>query len=117
VQLIFNQKLKTMLRYNIFNMIHKALRAMLYNTTQTLQQTYFADTAEAAESFEKINRVIHAFEQHGHHEDSILMPVIRKFQQETIDSFEKEHIDDRRMGNDIMHLQNIYNQPGQTRKG
>lgn len=51
-----------MLRYNIFNMIHKALRAMLYDTAQTLQQTYFADTDEAAETFEKINRVIHAFE-------------------------------------------------------
>lgn len=98
-----------MLRYNIFNMIHKALRAMLYDTAQTLQQTYFADTAEATEAFEKMNRVIQAFEQHGHHEDSILMPVIQKFQQETIASFEKEHIDDRRMGNDIMHLQNIYN--------
>ncbi|HMK05030.1 MAG TPA: hemerythrin domain-containing protein [Ferruginibacter sp.] len=105
-----------MLRYNIFNMIHKALRAMLYDTALTLQQTYFADTAEAAEAFEKLNAVIHAFEQHGHHEDSILMPVIEKFQRATIASFEQEHIDDRRMGDDIIHLQNIYHAAQSTQE-
>ena len=36
------------------------------------------------------------------------MPVIQKFQEGTIASFEKEHIDDRRMGADILNLQNIY---------
>lgn len=97
-----------MLRYNIFNMIHKALRFKLYNTALTLQQTYFADTAEAALAFEQVNEVINAFEQHGHHEDSILMPVIVSFQAATIASFEKDHIDDRRMGEDLQHLQNIY---------
>ncbi len=97
-----------MLRYNIFNMIHKALRAMLYDTALTLQQTYFADTEEAAEALEKVNSVIGAFEQHGHHEDNILMPTIEEFQPSTVASFEKEHIDDRRMGYDLKHLQNIY---------
>ena len=97
-----------MLRYNAFNMIHKALRAMLYDTALTLQQTYFVNTEDAAEAFKKLNNVIEAFEQHGHHEDTILMPVIEKFQPETIASFEKEHVEDRRMGNDLKHLQNIY---------
>jgi Hemerythrin HHE cation binding domain len=105
-----------MLRYNIFNMIHKALRAMLYDTALTLQQTHFADTAEAAEALEKLNAVVQAFEQHGHHEDSILMPVIEKFQRATIASFEQEHIDDRRMGDDIIHLQNIYHAAQSTQE-
>lgn len=97
-----------MLRYNIFNMIHKALRAKLYDTALNLQQTYFADTEDATKVLEKVNEVINAFEQHGHHEDSILMPVIEKFQSATIASFEKDHIDDRHMGEDLKHLQNIY---------
>lgn len=98
-----------MLRYNIFNMIHKSLRVMLYDTALTLQQTYFADTTDAAEAFEKLNSVINAFEQHGHHEDSILMPVIEDYHSGMIASFEREHIDDRRMGDGLKHLQNIYN--------
>ena len=32
-----------MQRYNGFTIIHKALRAMLYDSALTLQQTYFAD--------------------------------------------------------------------------
>jgi hypothetical protein len=97
-----------MLRYNIFNMIHKALRAKLYDTALNLQQTYFADAEETKTVLEKVNEVINAFEQHGYHEDSILMPVIEKFQSATIASFEKDHIDDRHMGEDLKHLQNIY---------
>ncbi len=98
-----------MLRYNIFNMIHKALRAKLYDTALTLQQTYFADTDEAASALEKVNETIDAFEQHGYHEDNILMPVIEKFHPVTIASFEKDHIDDRHLGEVLKHLQNIYN--------
>ena len=97
-----------MLRYNIFNMIHKALRGKLYDTALTLQQTWFADTADAAAAFEKVNEVIEAFEKHGHHEDTILMPFIEQFQSSTIASFEKEHVDDRIMGHNLKHLQNIY---------
>ncbi len=40
-----------MLRFNAFNMIHKALRATLYDSALTLQQTYFANAGEAAEAF------------------------------------------------------------------
>ena len=97
-----------MLRYNIFNLIHKSLRAMLYDAALTLQQTDFANPGETAESMQKVNAVIEAFEQHGFHEDETLMPVIEKFKPATIASFEKDHIDDRYMGNQLHHLQNIY---------
>jgi len=97
-----------MLRYNIFNLIHKSLRAMLYDAALTLQQTDFTNTGETGESRQKVNAVIEAFEQHGFHEDETLMPVIEKFKPAVIASFEKDHIDDRRMGNDLRHLQNIY---------
>lgn len=98
-----------MQRYNTFNMIHKALRAMLYDTALTMQQTYFADTADAAIAMEKMNEVIFAFEQHGMHEDTILMPVIASYDPATIASFEQEHLEDLGMGNKLKHLQKIYN--------
>lgn len=97
-----------MLRFNIFNMLHKALRAMLYDTALTLQQTSFTNKDEAIAAFKKLNEVIEAFEQHGHHEDSMVIPVIEKFQPAITASFEKDHIDDRKMGDDLKHLQNIY---------
>lgn len=97
-----------MLRFNIFNMIHKALRAMLHDMAMALQHTNFADTTEAKAAFDKMNEVIDAFEQHGHHEDSILMPLIEEYQPGLIASFEREHIEDHRMGNDLKQLQYLY---------
>jgi len=98
-----------MQRFNPFNMIHKALRAMLYDTALTLQQTYFADQAEAADAMEKMNEVIIAFEKHGMHEDTILMPVIAGYDPAMIASFEQEHKEDLSLGNKLRHLQNMYN--------
>lgn len=97
-----------MLRYNIFNMIHKALRLKLYETAQALLHTYFGDKDGAAEVLNKLNEIIDAFENHGYHEDSILMPVIAKFQPEMIASFEKDHKDDHHFGNELKQLQLIY---------
>lgn len=97
-----------MTRFNIFNLIHKALRAMLYDTALCMQQTYFADAQDAAAAFEKMNAVIDAFEHHGHTEDTIVMPVIEKFQPSSIASFEKDHVDDRKKGNHLRQLQKIY---------
>ncbi len=98
-----------MLRFNIFNMIHKALRGMLYDTALGIQQTSFADKADAELVFEKILEVVEAFEKHGHHEDHILMPFIEKYDPVRIASFESEHVEDLYMGNNLKHLINIYN--------
>ncbi|CAN5893395.1 hypothetical protein BH11BAC4_BH11BAC4_05130 [soil metagenome] len=102
-----------MQRYNTFNMIHKSLKAMLYDTALSRQQTYFADAAETALAFEKMNEVINeviiAFEKHGMHEDTILMPVIATYDPAMIASFEDEHKEDLSLGNKLMHLQNVYN--------
>ncbi|MBS1732019.1 MAG: hemerythrin domain-containing protein [Bacteroidetes bacterium] len=97
-----------MLRFNIFNMIHKALRGMLYNTAQSIQQTWFGDKADAELVFEKIHEVVAAFENHGHHEDHILMPYVEKYDPVRIASFESEHVEDLYMGNHLKHLINIY---------
>jgi hypothetical protein len=97
-----------MTRFNIFNLIHKALRAMLYDTALCLQQTYFADQNEAEAVFAKINEVIAAFEEHGRKEDTIVMPVIQQFQPAVISSFEKDHKDDKEMGKQLKQLQAIY---------
>jgi len=97
-----------MQRYNAFNMIHKALRHMLYDTALTLQQTFFADTKEAESVIEKIEAVVHIFERHAHHEDTYVLPAVEKYDAALVQSFEDEHEKDLSLGNMLKNLINIY---------
>ncbi|QEC67287.1 hypothetical protein FRZ67_08265 [Panacibacter ginsenosidivorans] len=97
-----------MQRYNAFNMIHKALRHMLYDTALTLQQTWFADIKEAETAIEKTEAVIHIFERHAHHEDTYVLPAVEKYNAALVASFEAEHKKDLGLGNLLKNLINIY---------
>jgi hypothetical protein len=97
-----------MQRFNSFNMIHKALRAMMYDTALTLQQTYFADVREAEVALSKVQTVIHEFEQHAYHEDTFILPAIEAFEPGLVEEFEKEHLADIEIGNRLETLINIY---------
>src|SRR4051812_4300595 len=97
-----------MQRYNPFKMIHKALRAMMYDTALTLQQTYFADVEEAEIALAKVEGIINEFEQHAHHEDTFILPAIEAFDPELVEDFEKEHLKDIEIGNRIQTLLTIY---------
>ena len=97
-----------MQRYNSFNMIHKALRAMMYDTALTLQQTDFADVEEAEAALSKVETVINEFEHHAHHEDTFVLPAIEAFEPQLVEAFEKEHVTDLEIGNRLITLLNIY---------
>lgn len=103
-----------MSRYNIFNLIHKALRLKLYESAQELLHTYFGDKDEAALVFAKLNKVIDAFEKHGQNEDNILMPLIADYQPDTIASFEQDHKEDHQLGNQLKQLQLVYHSAQNT---
>jgi hypothetical protein len=100
-------KTNDMQRYNTFNMIHKALRALLYDTALTLQQTYFGNKEEAQTALRKIERVIAQFEQHAYHEDSFILPLVSAYEPALVEEFEKEHEEDHRIGEQLTHLVNI----------
>jgi hypothetical protein len=97
-----------MQRFNAFNMIHKALRNMMYDTALTLQQTNFAEESEAAIAIEKIETVVHTFEGHAYHEDTLVLPVVQKYDATLVKSFENEHEKDMALGNMLKNLINIY---------
>ena len=97
-----------MQRFNPFNMIHKALRALLYDTALTLQQTYFADSAEAEAALQKVEMALHQFEQHAHHEDTFILPAITYYNPWLANEFEKEHVEDGNLSNKLKHLLNIF---------
>jgi hypothetical protein len=97
-----------MQRHNSFNLIHKGLRAMLYNTSLTLQQTFFADENEGEAALLKVEAVVSQFEQHAHHEDTFILPAIETFEPGLVDEFEKEHVKDIELGNKLKTLLNIF---------
>ena len=98
-----------MQRFNTFNMIHKALRAMLYDTALTLQQTSFGNEDEAKTALRKVETVIAQFEQHAHHEDTYVLPMITAYEPALVEEFEKEHVEDHHIGEQLVHLVNIFN--------
>lgn len=97
-----------MQRFNTFNMIHKALRAMLYDTALTLQQTWFGNEDEAQTALRKVESVITQFEQHAHHEDTFVLPLITAYEPALVEEFENEHVEDHRIGEQLVHLVHIF---------
>ena len=97
-----------MQRINPFNIIHKALRAVMYDTALTLQQTYFADVEEAEAALSKVETTVDMFEQHAHHEDTFVLPAVEAFEPTLAAAFEKEHVADMEIGNRLATLLNIY---------
>ena len=62
-----------MKRYNIFNQVHKGLRALLHETILKLQQTDFTDAEDAEEAVEQVQTVLALFDEHAHTEDSFIL--------------------------------------------
>lgn len=96
-------------RYNSFLMIHKALRAMLYETASIIQQTNFADPEQSELVVEKIDMILYSFEQHARHEDISILPLLEIYEHQLVVDFEQEHLKDGELGNRLKHLLNIFN--------
>ena len=95
-------------RYNVFYLIHKGLRAMLYDTATTLQQTDFVDISAATPALAKVNDVLFAFEHHAHHEDNFIIPAVEAYEPEIAATFEHEHQEDYRLAGRLRNLLIIY---------
>ncbi len=93
-----------MTRFNMFNQIHKALRALLYDTSLILQQTWFGDADEAEISLDKVKMVVDIFDKHAQHEDNYVLPAIQQYEPSLVDTFELEHIRDHEMSERLRGL-------------
>lgn len=63
-------------RYNVFNRVHKGLRAFLYETAMAVQQTDFSVSEETARSMGCIGEALHFFNQHSLYIERLLFPFI-----------------------------------------
>jgi hypothetical protein len=95
-------------RYNSFYLIHKGLRAMLYDTALTLQQTDFSNIETSMNALAKVNDVLFAFDNHAHHEDHFIFPMVEAHEPALAESFEKEHVEDHRLSDNLKNLLAIY---------
>src|SRR5689334_16376865 len=96
------------MRYNTFYQVHKALRAMLYETAIELQQTDFNNENQAVSLLNNIASVIDLFDKHAYNEDHYVFAVVQEFEPSVIDSFEQEHVKDHALGGKLRTLVNIY---------
>lgn len=83
-----------MKRYNIFNQVHKGLRALLYETIIKLQQTDFTDAEDAEGAVQQVKIILELFDEHAHTEDTFILPAIAEYEPSVVDVFEQEHVKD-----------------------
>ena len=88
-------------RYNMFNLIHKGLRAMCYQTAIKLQQADFSDKKSATEVILQLETLLDYFTSHAHHEDHLILPAVSAFAPALADIFENEHIKDEQIGQQV----------------
>ena len=96
------------MRYNIFYQIHKALRAMLYETATDLQRTDFHNEDEAAEIFQKITAVVDLFDRHAHTEDTLVFPAVEQYEPAVVNALEQEHVKDHELSQKLRTLTTIF---------
>ena len=78
------------MRYNTFYQVHKALRAMLYETAIEVQQTDFNNEDQAVSLLNNIALVIDLFDKHAYNEDHYVFAAVQEYESSVIDSFERK---------------------------
>lgn len=95
-------------RYNIFNQVHKGLRAMLYETALTVQQTDFLRKEQAKAALEKITDVVEIFDKHANTEDGFILPALAEYEPAVTNVFEEEHDKDHQLAQRLVDLIFVY---------
>ena len=96
------------MRYNTFYQVHKALRAMLYETATELQRTDFNNEEEVNSVMINITAVVDVFDRHAHNEDRFVFSAVEQYEPSVVDSFEQEHVRDHELSTQLRTLINIY---------
>lgn len=97
-----------MSRFNVFYMIHKGLRAMMYDTSLSLQHTDFAHAAGYPHSLEKLDHLVEVFDAHAGHEDNHVFTMLEACNPALQAEMEKEHVTDIALSHDLRKLAEQY---------
>jgi hemerythrin-like domain-containing protein len=91
-------------RFNGFYQIHKALRAMLYQTANAAQIADFNAADEVEKVIAMILKAVESFDKHAHSEDAFIIPALQKHDSSAANLFEEEHKEDLRLTTNIRSL-------------
>lgn len=91
-------------RYNSFNLIHKGLRALLFETGITLMRTDFTDDIEGTKAIRAVQTAADLFNDHALHEDTHILPAIARYDPSLQQEFEEEHEEDEELANKLSAL-------------
>ncbi|WP_407520225.1 hemerythrin domain-containing protein [Lacibacter sp. MH-610] len=97
-----------MQRYNLFYMIHKGLREMLYTTAGQLQKIDFTVSEETEPVFNQVTQVLNLFDKHAHTEDHFVLTAIETYEPSVVNLFEEEHVLDHELSNKLRSLLTMF---------
>lgn len=80
-----------MQRTDLYTTIHKAIRAVLFDTSTRVARTAFADPAESAFAVARVRRLLGFLDEHAEHEDAVLMPEIAALAPEVHAALQADH--------------------------
>ncbi|WP_031529288.1 hypothetical protein [Dyadobacter crusticola] len=83
------------MRYNIFNSIHKALKAICYENALEIQRTDFPDLEEAEKTIENLEKTLALLDMHFKHESDFIHPLLEKVDMDIDRRFREKHIESR----------------------
>jgi hypothetical protein len=95
-------------RFNIFCQVHKALKAMLYDTAISLQLADLSIKEEASAAFEKLNVTLSLLENHALQEEKFILSYVHRFDNKLVDAFRKEHQKEAAMTEKLKALVALY---------
>ncbi|MCF8451087.1 MAG: hemerythrin domain-containing protein [Taibaiella sp.] len=110
IEIVHSPKiLATMSRYNVFLLVHKGLRAMMYDTSLSLQQTDFAYSDVIPESIQKLADTLDIIDAHAGHEDNYIFNLLEKVDAKLHSDMEAEHVTDHALSSKLRTLIAAYN--------
>jgi Hemerythrin HHE cation binding domain len=98
-----------MQRYNLFYMVHKGLREMLYTTAGRLQQIDFTEAEETEPALAQVQQVLFLFDKHANTEDDFVLTAIEAYEPSVVTLFEEEHVQDHELSNRLRSLLVMFN--------
>jgi hypothetical protein len=78
-------------RFNVFNLIHKALRTLLFDTVMQLQQADLAIEQQSDAALRQTELLLELFDSHAWHEDNFILAAAAVHAPALIADFESEH--------------------------
>ncbi len=79
-------------RQDLFTVIHKAIRALLYDLGAELQRTEFADAEASHAVLERLDTTLAMIGEHARHENQFIFSELRHAVPRLVDDLEAEHV-------------------------